>query len=250
VCAASIVLFFVSARFRLPLAALAAIMAGGALAAPGFWRAWPRRSQSALAAALLFAAALAFSSFDRVRDRVTFVEDHSLLARSAATVGDDALAWEQSNAALALQPRHRDALRVAVAAYFNLLVLQENAADAEPRWLHVSTEFLAAGDHEVAELQAIAGVALWRARQTREAVALWRHLGAAPSAVAARLLIGDPSASPRELAAARTPAWEEPLVRLAAARLSIRPPAGISTGNEQRAADVVARIFGSPSRRE
>ena len=39
--AASILLFFVSARFRLPLAAVLAVLAGGALAAPSFWRAWP-----------------------------------------------------------------------------------------------------------------------------------------------------------------------------------------------------------------
>jgi hypothetical protein len=38
-------------------------------------------------------------------------------------VGDDLLSWQESTAALALQPMHRDALRLAVASYFNRLVL-------------------------------------------------------------------------------------------------------------------------------
>jgi hypothetical protein len=112
----SIVLFFVSARFRLPLAALLAALSGGFLAAPTFWAAWPGAARARLAAAAALAAAVAFSSLGGVADRSTFVQDHALLARAAYTVGDDPLALSEATEALRLQPWHPDALAVAAAA--------------------------------------------------------------------------------------------------------------------------------------
>ncbi|HEY4988413.1 MAG TPA: hypothetical protein VII09_01325, partial [Opitutaceae bacterium] len=115
-CAASILLFFVSARFRLPLAAIAAVLAGGALGGGAFWRDWTAVRQGALAAAMLLAALLTFSHLGGVDDRSTFVQDHALLARAAFTVGDDALALSEANEALKLQPWHPDAAAIAAAA--------------------------------------------------------------------------------------------------------------------------------------
>jgi 4-amino-4-deoxy-L-arabinose transferase-like glycosyltransferase len=108
-CAASILLFFVSARFRLPLAALSAVLAGGALASPGFWRHWPARRRAALAASVALAGAVSFSRFGGVQDPSTFVQDHVLLARAAFTVGDDPTAEREAVEALKLQPWHPDA---------------------------------------------------------------------------------------------------------------------------------------------
>jgi hypothetical protein len=51
-----------------------------------------------------------------VADRSTFVQDHALLARAAYTVGDDATALAEADAALRLQPGHPDALAIAAAA--------------------------------------------------------------------------------------------------------------------------------------
>jgi hypothetical protein len=115
-CALSILLFFASARFRLPLAAVCAVLAGGALGSPGFWRTWPRGRQGALAAAVALAGLLTFSSFGGVDDRSTYVQDHVLLARAAYTVGDDAGALLEANEALKLQPWHPDAKAIAAAA--------------------------------------------------------------------------------------------------------------------------------------
>ena len=114
--AASVVLFFVSARFRLPLAALLAALAGGALAAPRFWTGWTARRQGFLAAAAALAAGIAFSNLGGVADHSTYVQDHALLARAAYTVGDDTTALAEANAALQLQPWHPDALAIAAAA--------------------------------------------------------------------------------------------------------------------------------------
>jgi hypothetical protein len=123
---ASVILFFVSARFRLPVGALLAALAGGAIAAPRFWAGWPARRQGVLAGALAAAAAAAFTTFGGVADRSTYVQDHALLARAAFTVGDDATALAEANAALALQPWHPDAQAIATAARRELAQTRES----------------------------------------------------------------------------------------------------------------------------
>lgn len=114
--AASVVLFFVSARFRLPLAAILAALAGGCAGSSGCWAAWGRGARLGVALALVAAAALAFSRAGGVADKSTYVQDHALLARAAYTVGDDALALREAEEALKLQPWHPDALAIAEAA--------------------------------------------------------------------------------------------------------------------------------------
>ena len=241
--AASVVLFFVSARFRLPLAALLCVPAGGALAAPGFWRTWSRPRQLALGGALLGATALTFSTFDGVRDRATFVQDHALLARAAATVGDDALTWSEASAALALQPNHPDALRLAVAAYFNRLVAGTAPAAEEARWADACRHLLAVPSTNTDDLRAVAALALWRARQPAAALAEWRRLAATPSALAARLLARDETVSRNDLARLPTTAWAQPLVRLAAAQLGLASPANVPTDLIAHPAETAARLF-------
>jgi hypothetical protein len=115
-CAVSIVLFFASARFRLPLAAICAVLAGGALGSPGFWGRFSAGHRAGLAAWIALAGFAAFSSLGGVADPSTFVQDHVLLARAALTVGDDATALAEARAALALQPWHPDAAAIAAAA--------------------------------------------------------------------------------------------------------------------------------------
>jgi hypothetical protein len=110
------VLFFASARFRLPLAAICAVLAGGALGSPGFWGRFSAGHRAGLAAWIALAGFAAFSSLGGVADPSTFVQDHVLLARAALTVGDDATALAEARAALALQPWHPDAAAIAAAA--------------------------------------------------------------------------------------------------------------------------------------
>jgi hypothetical protein len=124
-CAASILLFFVSARFRLPLAAICAVLAGGALALPGFWRGWPAGARAALAGLVALAGVAAFSNFGNVQDPSTFVQDHVLLARAAYTVGDDATALFEAGEALRMQPWHPDARAIVDA-------VKADAAKGEP----------------------------------------------------------------------------------------------------------------------
>jgi hypothetical protein len=226
--AVSALLFFVSARFRLPLTALLTLLASTALA--GFIRApkWLRRfSRTAapdatrsyapsrfLVIGAVGAVALTFSRFGGVHDTATIVQDHALLARAAATTGDDALAWREASAALVMRSDHPDALRLAVSSYFNLLLDGAAAASDEPRWAEAAAKLLAESPHE-SDLRCVAALALWRNGSPERALAEWRSLGRTPSAIAARLLAGDTSVEPAELPI-RNEA-HEPLVTLAAA---------------------------------
>lgn len=239
--AVSIVLFFVSARFRLPLAALLTVLAGGVVAAPAFWRPWSPHRRLLLGAALLTTTALTFSWFDGVRNRATFVMDHALIARSAFTIGDDATAWTEASHALALQPDHRDAMRIAVSTYFNRLVVDGRGTVEERSWFDVCTKLLATSETETREVRAVAALALWRAGRPAEALAAWQSLGGTASAVAARLLIGDRSVSDEDLARAPAPLWQEPLVRLAATHRGIQPPPGVNLPDDRARAQVVIK---------
>lgn len=240
--AAGVLLFFVSGRFRLPLAAIGAVLAGG-IAAPRFMRSASRRSQLLVITAVVIGGLLTFSNLGRVRDRTTFVEDHALLARAAERTGDLALAWSQARAALALNPQHRDATRVAVAVYFNQLVRGGPPLGPEADWLDVSRRFVATQENEARDLQAVAVIAIWRADERTAAVTEWRRLGRTPSAMAARLLVGDRTVSENELRAVPAAAWGEPLVRLAGAHLGLEPPSGVPPGDARRAAEVLQRVF-------
>jgi hypothetical protein len=245
----SVLLFFVSARFRLPLAALATVLAAGALASPRLWQAWSTRVQAGAAISAAIAAALTFSRFDGVADRKTFVEDHALLARAAIRLDDPRTAWPEAMAALTLNPNHPDARLVAVAAYFNLLVQGEANPAHEPRWHDACSALLATPiNNEAADLRAIAAIALWRSGDRSAAINEWERLGAMPSAIAARLLAGDRSILPQSLDRIPPSATEEPLVRLA--RLYFAPAQSTPANDDQvQAQSIVARVFRSAARR-
>ncbi len=243
VCAASVLLFFVSARFRLPLAALATILSGGAFASFSYWQVWPLARRQILAVGWVLAALLTFSSFDGVRSRATFVQDHALLAHAAATVGEDALAWNEAQAALALQPGHPDAVRIAVASYFNQLLDGTARPADEAAWKRACGDLLNDSRTDAPDLRAVATLALWRSGQRTGALTLWRGLGSTPSALAARVLAQDETVSRAEFSALPESAWTQPLVRLAAGQLDISPPAGVMLEAPDRVAPQVKRIF-------
>lgn len=143
--AAGVVLFYVSARFRLPLAALLCVFAGGALARPGFWRDLAPGRPLLLAGSMLGAGLVAFSFFDGVRDARPFVQDHLLVARAAQTVGDDAEAWRHARAALALDPSRREADEFVVTSGFNRQLASDLSKADLSAW-HESARRLLAAD--------------------------------------------------------------------------------------------------------
>jgi hypothetical protein len=144
--AAGTVLFFVSARFRLPLAALLGVAAGGALARPGFWRTLAPGRPAALALSVLAAGLVTFSFFDGVRDARPFVQDRLLAARAAQVVGDDTETWRQARAALALDPSQHGADEFIVTSGFNRELMEDLPAGDLAAWHGSARQLLAAPD--------------------------------------------------------------------------------------------------------
>ncbi len=133
-CAGGIVLFYVSARFRLPLAALLCVLAGGALARPFFWRSLTAARQCAFAALILCAGLVTFSAFDHVRDARPYLQDHLLMARAAQEVGDDGETWREAQAALALEAGNRTATEFIVTSGFNRQLTGSLAPTENVHW--------------------------------------------------------------------------------------------------------------------
>jgi hypothetical protein len=194
--AASILLTFVSGRFRIPLLALLCIGAGGLvrvdLLSPA--RRW------AAALGVVFVAALSFSRFAGAIDTRTFLQDHLLIASSAATSGEDEITWTESGHALRLAPTHPDALAWRVSAGFNLLLISELEREREQQWLETARKLLAGnpGPSASHQVRVIAALALWRAGDREQAVAHWAETWTRenePSARAALLLAGATEAS-------------------------------------------------------
>ncbi len=193
--AAGVILFFVSARFRLPLAALLCVPAGAALARPTwFLQTLPSTQRAALGLTLIGVAALTFSNFAGVRDRRPFIQDHLLVARAAQTVSDDAEVWRQGLAAFSLDPTRTDAAEYVVTAGFNRQLDTALTADELSIWRAGSASLLAASPDQVGtRALVIAAVA------ARDLTAL-RRLAAADSAAAydalgALMLLGAASAA-------------------------------------------------------
>lgn len=144
VTAGGVILFFVSARFRLPVAALLCVPAGGALARPAwFLRQLSPRTRRALALAMLSVGLLTFSNLDGVRDARPFIQDHLLIARAAQNVADDQEVWDHALAALALDPTRRDAAEYIVTSGFNRQLAAALSATELAAWRASSTRLLA-----------------------------------------------------------------------------------------------------------
>lgn len=236
--AAGVMLSYASARFRLPLAALLCGLAGGALAAPRAW--WPPTPgrRAGVLALLAVLAALAYGGWFDGRDRSTYLQDHLLTALAAERTGEDQVAWDEAQRALALAPAHPDAFRLAITAGFNLLLT--GVEFDESRWLELARQYPERHLSPEANLIALAlwragdpeGLTLWQARCKRERdpealAALW--LAGAADAEQAALLFSLPEpprhAAFQMLARARRQADSGIELRAAADRLfPPRPP--------------------------
>ncbi|MGB0370660.1 MAG: hypothetical protein ACPGN3_04865 [Opitutales bacterium] len=129
--AGGVLLFYVSARFRLPLAPLLSVLASGlaCLSKDSF------RGGSKMVLYIGCVVGLAiftFGNWANARDESTFIQDKTLLAISANALGEDELALKYSGAVLGEQPARQDMLRIRVTSLFNLwLVEVDEAARAE-----------------------------------------------------------------------------------------------------------------------
>lgn len=179
--AAGVLLTYASARFRLPLVALLCAAAGGTLAV--------RLRPLPLAAMLLGLGTLAYGGWFNGKDRSTRVQDHLLIALAAERLGEDRVTWEESRAALALQPAHRDALRLGLSSYFNLLLRGTAVVGEEQEW-HDLARRIPPADNPL-----LVGLARWRAGDA-SGVKLWRSVPT-PEGWAALALSGEATVEER-----------------------------------------------------
>lgn len=186
--AAGILLSYASARFRLPLAALLGILAGGALAAPRGWKPASPRGWTGLGTLLLGLGVLTYGGWFNGHDQSTYVQDHLLTALAAERVGEDQVTWAEARAALALSPQHPDALRLGLTSYYNLLLQGTAPRDDEPEWRKLAI-------HNLASHPVLVGYAHWR-DDPQLGAGMWRGNIIDPEALAALVLSG--AATPDE----------------------------------------------------
>lgn len=120
-----LILFYASARFRLPLVPLVAVMAGGAmmLVRDAFRE---RRLPIPETVAALVAAMLTFSTYGDIRSNDTYVQDRLLMANAHAELGEDAEAAHYAHKVLSNRPDRREAQRIYAVSYFNMR-LEDNS---------------------------------------------------------------------------------------------------------------------------
>lgn len=189
--AGALLLYFVSARFRLPLQGILVLFASGW--ATVWWQSVPRKQWWIAGAAFVAALALSFSTFFDARSRETYVQDRLLLANAAAEAAMDAEALRWVVPVLEATPERPDARRVAMLSAFNLHLLGHPAAAAYP-WSQLRDWALALPARDASEGFVI-GVALWQTGDTTEAVQTWRRTveiygAAAQSALKALAAVG------------------------------------------------------------
>lgn len=116
--AGGLLLTYVSARFRLPLAPILAVLVGGWATLPWQstkgWRLWTGGG------GMLLAGVLAFSSWFAVREPPTAIQDYLLLGYAALDDGQDAEAKRWAETALEEDPQRLAARELAVVAAYNL----------------------------------------------------------------------------------------------------------------------------------
>ena len=171
--AAGLLLFFVSARFRLPLAPLLCVFSGGLVFVPAFrLRAWGWRWVMFLCLGGLSIAALSYGDWFEAKDRASLIQDELLLATASIESEEDLLALEFANAVLARDSDRDEAHRIRVSALFNLWLVAEDSGERMAWWSR-----LEAASSEVVRPDAstffIRGVLAWRRGEEASAVKIW-----------------------------------------------------------------------------
>lgn len=183
--AAGLLLFYVSARFRLPLAAMLAVLAGGLYPANlAIRQAGISRARLCLACALVvILAGMSLFAFGNVRDPKTLAQDYLLMAQAAFDVGQDEAAYQLATHAQDIRADLPAARELEMLASYNRVVVP---AAAEGRRLPEATyEAFAQRYRSLVgyspQADTTYGIYLWQLGQSSEAVTLWRRGAATPN---------------------------------------------------------------------
>lgn len=175
--AGSLVLFYASARFRLPLAPLLCIGIGGVAWLPRTIRdGVPRARWFVAALGVAVIGAIAYSGLWGAHDRSTHVQDALLVGNAATTTGDDALALEMATGALAMAPKRNEARRLALVSYWNLRLTDDPAWRTFGDWPEAFSTWIEGQQFTDPDpaLAAALGTVLWNTGRTEPARRVWR----------------------------------------------------------------------------
>lgn len=170
----SLIIYYASARFRLPLVPLLTILGCGLLTQ------WPlvlkdKFHKLAALTVLLLAALVTYSSFGGIRSKDTYVQDRLLLANACADIGEDVKAARYSRMVLEEYPDRLEAQRIYTISYFNLQLIQPQQAQEFGSWNQ--QKMLIQQQPPTDPVQdAILGVYFWNWRSEQRAIAIWESI--------------------------------------------------------------------------
>lgn len=187
---AGVLLFYVSARFRLPLAALYAILAGGiiCISKPG-WKSFATSIWKPLLASIL--VFLSFSRFLTVTDPKTEGNDMLLLSGAYLKTGDDEKALTHALQALEVFPENRAGKINAALSFYNLQLLGASNK-TNMSWNDLADLFQQ--PPERTDLAFIYALAVYKSGNNKQAVTIWQQLFKKkqyPDALGALMLTGN-----------------------------------------------------------
>lgn len=199
--AAGVLLFFVSARFRLPLAPLLCVAAAGVV----YLRPLIEPKRVLLTVGLLLPLGLlVYGNWFGARDRGTFIQDQALLAISASHQADDDQALKFSGLVLEQQAQRQDMRRIEVTSYFNLWLETAGVEDRAELWRELGHSLSMLSDHDAATYF-VAGIYDWRNGTEEAGIAFWRagiteYPAESSNSAAALLAVGESApVQPRRL---------------------------------------------------
>mgnify|MGYP000152982640 CR=1 FL=1 len=170
----TLVLYYASARFRLPLVPLLAVLSGGAILQVKE----VIRSRKQLAwtlPAILVMGTITFSCFGSVCKKDTYVQDRLLLANACTETGDDAEAARLALAVLQEFPARKEAQRIYTISYFNLQLLQIEAAAEFGDWAAQAPLVIQRPPTDPVQ-DAVLGVYFWNWGFHQQALDVWKHV--------------------------------------------------------------------------
>jgi hypothetical protein len=170
----TLVLYYASARFRLPLVPLLAILSGGVIIQVKE----VMRSKNQLAWTIplvLVMGIITFSCFGNVCNKDTYVQDRILLANAYTETEDDAEAARLALAVLREFPERKEAQRIYSISYFNLQLLQIESAAEFGDWAAQAPRVIQRPPTDPVQ-DAVLGVYFWNWGFQKKAIELWSNL--------------------------------------------------------------------------
>jgi hypothetical protein len=170
----TLVLYYASARFRLPLVPLLAVLSGGAILQ--IKEAVRSRNQLTWTLPIaLVTGIITFSCFGSVCKKDTYVQDRILLANAYTETGDDKEAARNALEVLQEFPKRKEAQRIYTISYFNLRLLQLDGTAQFGDWATQAPLVIQRPPTDPVQ-DAVLGVYFWNWGFQKKAIDIWKHI--------------------------------------------------------------------------